>query len=107
MGRIVIAVYKPKSDKEKDLLEVVKDHTPVLRSRDLIIERNAIVMKAEDGTILEVFEWKSKEAIDRAHNDPFVLALWKRFENSSEFVSLSKLEESNLIFAEFEPVEFS
>jgi hypothetical protein len=37
-------------------------------------------MRTADGTIIEVFEWVSEDAIAAAHADPVVLDLWKRFE---------------------------
>ena len=59
MGRIVIVLYRPKKGKEKELLEVVKEHVPILRSENLATEREAIVGRATDGTIVEIFEWIS------------------------------------------------
>ncbi|HEY1580986.1 MAG TPA: hypothetical protein VGF82_28290 [Terracidiphilus sp.] len=37
-------------------------------------------MRSADGTIIEIFEWVSQEAIAGAHSNSVVLALWKRFE---------------------------
>lgn len=36
-------------------------------------------MEAGDGTVVEVFEWKSQAAIDSAHTNPEVQRLWKFF----------------------------
>jgi len=36
-------------------------------------------MGARDGTIIEVSEWKSQEAIEAAHKNPNVLAMWNKF----------------------------
>lgn len=59
-------------------------------------------MKAADGTILEVFEWRSAQAIERAHHEPAVLALWAEFEAACEYVPLTSLAESQAPFAEFD-----
>ena len=80
MGSLVICCFRPKPGKADELLEVIKTHMPTLRSQDLITNRPATVMRASDGTIIEVFEWKSEEHTARAHENPVVLDMWKRFE---------------------------
>ncbi len=62
-------------------------------------------MRARDGTILEVSEWKSREAIDAAHKNPNVLAMWERFFALCDCVPLNTLAEAGEMFAGFEPVE--
>jgi hypothetical protein len=46
VGRIVIAVYRPKPGMEWRLLAVVGRHMPVLRAGGLISDRPAQVMRA-------------------------------------------------------------
>ena len=106
MGIIVIACFKPKEGKGNELLEIIKDHMPVLRKEGLVTDRECIVMRSENGTILEVFEWKSQEAINKAHENPNVLDLWKRFEDACKYETLSTLDESFKMFPGFEPVNF-
>ncbi len=91
MGVIVIACFKPKEGKESLLLEAVKEHLPILREEGLITDREGIVMRSGDGSILEVFEWKSEEAIDKAHTNESVLKLWKKFEEACEYIPVGKL----------------
>jgi quinol monooxygenase YgiN len=105
MGLFVIAAYRPKPGKERELLDIVRDHMPVLRAQNLITDRPMYVMRAKDGTILEVFEWKSKEAIDAAHHNPAVAALWERFHQCCDYTPLKNIAESGEMFANFEPVE--
>ena len=61
-------------------------------------------MRAADGTIVEVFEWLSAEAIDRAHANPAVQALWAEFVAACEYLPLANLPEAQQMFAEFEPL---
>lgn len=105
MGIFAIAVYRPIEEKEEALLDVLKDHLPVLRSQGLVTDRPAHTMRAADGTIVEVFEWKSGAAIAAAHSNPVVQQLWERFAEVATFVALRDLEESREPFANFEPVE--
>jgi quinol monooxygenase YgiN len=62
-------------------------------------------MRARDGTIVEVSEWKSREAIDAAHKNPNVLAMWEEFFALCDCVPLNTLAEAGEMFAGFEPVE--
>jgi quinol monooxygenase YgiN len=105
MGRITIAAFKPHAGKETQLLAVIADRLPLLRRLGLATERAHIVARARDGTILEVSEWVSDEAIERAHSTPEVLALWARFDECCEHVRLAVLEEASELFATFEAVE--
>ena len=102
---IVIASYKPKNGKEEGMKEVLRDHIPILKKEDLITDFSPIVLKSKDGYYLEIFEWKSGDAIEKAHHNENVLALWKRFEEVCEYVSLMEIEECKHMFADFAPVK--
>jgi hypothetical protein len=102
MGRIVIAAYRPKPDRSADLLALVGKHWRILDGQQLVSARPRIVMQAADGTVLEVFEWRSAQAIEQAHANPAVLALWESFEAVCEHVPLAGLAEAQGLFAEFE-----
>ena len=102
MGRFVIAVYRPKAGHEQQLLAVVRKHAGVLRAEGLISDRPAHVMRAADGTVIEVFEWLSTAAIERAHGNPAVQALWAEFGEVCDYVPIASVAEAQLIFSEFE-----
>jgi Antibiotic biosynthesis monooxygenase len=104
MGRMVIAAYRPKPGGEDALLELTREHVGVLRAEGLVTERPAYAMRAADGTIVEVFEWKSPEAIAAAHQNPQVLSMWGRYAQACEYVPLTSLKEAHEMFAEFEPI---
>ena len=104
MGSISIACYKPKPGCEAALVRLVQEHLPPLRAEGLVTARASIVMRTSDGTIVEVFEWVSQEAIAGAHSNPVVLELWKRFEAVCSYRKPSDLAEFGTMFAHFEPV---
>jgi hypothetical protein len=104
MGRFVIVAYRPRPGKEQRLLELTREHLPILRSQGLATDRPSYVMRATDGTIIEVFEWKSAEAIAAAHQNPVWQAMCGRYSETCEYISLENLSESKNMFAEFEPV---
>jgi len=104
MGSISVACYKPRPGHEAELLELVRNHMSPLRAEGLITDRAPIVMRAADGTIIEVFEWLSKEAIETAHKNPVVLDLWKKFEAACTYETPSNIKEFQNMFAHFEPI---
>jgi hypothetical protein len=61
-------------------------------------------MRTADGTLVEVFEWVSQEAIAGAHQNPAVLELWKRFEAVSSFETPANLPEFQKMFSHFEAI---
>ena len=102
MSRFVISAFKPKAGMQQRLLAVVKKHRRVLHEQGLITDRPRYAMQAADGTMVEVFEWRSREAIEQAHHNPVVLALWAEYEAASEHVPMAALPESQRLFSEFE-----
>ncbi len=104
MSRIAIACYRPNEGSEKELIELVRVHYPLLRSQDLVTDREPTLMKAGDGTILEVFEWIGVEEKDMAHSNKEVMALWNRFDEISESVPLLDLAEAKHKYANFQPL---
>lgn len=103
-GVCVIVAYRPKPGKEAELLEIVRSRVPTLAREGLVTDRAPVLMRARDGTIIEVSEWKSQEAIEAAHRNPNVLALWGRFFAVCDCVPLKTLAEAEEMFAGFEPI---
>lgn len=106
MSRIVIACYKPKPGQEGSLRSLVQRHVPLLRSENLVTDRVATIMQAKDGTIIEVFEWLSNEAIEAAHSNPRVREMWDEYATLCDFTPVGSVEEATQIFSEFTPLDF-
>ncbi len=104
-GVVVIVAYRPKPGKENELVDLVRGRVPTLRKEGLVTDRPPTIMRASDGTIIEVSEWKSREAIDAAHKNPNVLAMWNKFFALCDCIPLNTLAEAKEMFAGFEPIE--
>jgi hypothetical protein len=104
MGSISVACYRPKAGCEEALLAEVRDHLPPLRALGLVTGRIPIVMRTQDGTVIEIFEWVSPEAIASAHSNPVVLEIWKRFEAVCSYEVPANIAEFQNMFGHFEPV---
>jgi quinol monooxygenase YgiN len=103
-GVVVIVAYRPKPGKADQLLDIVKSRVPALRAEGLVTDRAPTIVRARDGTIIEVSEWKSREAIDAAHKNPNVHALWSKFFDVCDCVPLQTVAETEEMFAGFEPI---
>jgi hypothetical protein len=105
MGRIVIVGYKPKPGKSEALKELMKTHLSILQQQGLATDRKSIIMEAGDGTIVEVFEWVSAEAIQNAHKNPVVLQMWGEYAGVCDYVPVGSLAEAGSLFSDFTPVD--
>ena len=101
MERIVIACYKPKPGKAEALRKLMETHLSTLRDEGLVTNRESIVMEAADGTIVEVFGWKSKAAIEAAHTNPAVLKMWEAYNAVCDYVPIASVPEAGQLFSEF------
>jgi hypothetical protein len=102
MGRIV--TYKPKPGNADALKELTKGHVPRLKKEGLVTDREPVIMEAADGTIIEVFEWLSDEAIAKAHTNAEVHKLWAEYFAICNVVPLNTLSEAGGMFATFDAV---
>ncbi len=105
MGQMVIVAYRPHEGKEAHLLSLIREHLPILRREGLATDRQPLVMSAESGAMVEIFEWKSPAAIEEAHSNAAVQALWNRFSEVCDYEVLANLPECKRPFSPFEPVE--
>lgn len=104
MGRIVIVAYRPKVGHQQALRQLALGHMRRLRAEGLVSEREAVLMEAKDGTVIEVFEWKSEEAIEAAHGNPAVQAMWKEYGEVCDYIPAGKVPEMTQLFSEFTPL---
>jgi hypothetical protein len=102
-ARLCIVAYKPKPGKNAELLELAHEHAPYLRSIGLVTDRPHVITLAQDGTVVEVFEWV-EGGIEKAHQHPGVQEMWLRYNAVCDYVPLNTLAESAQMFAGFVPV---
>jgi quinol monooxygenase YgiN len=98
---VFMALYRPNTGKENELIEILKGHISTLREEGLITDRELLTLQADDGTIIEIAEWRSKEAIGMAHQSAKVVAIWDKISSVAQLTSLSTLSEANAPFPNF------
>jgi quinol monooxygenase YgiN len=96
-----IACYKPKPGQEQALMKLVEKHLPKLRELEFATERQNYIARSQDGTILEIFEWTSMEAVDAAHQHPAVSDIWEKMSLVADFFPVNALSELKGPFADF------
>jgi hypothetical protein len=63
------------------------------------------MMEAADDTIVEVFEWKSSEALESTYTNPAIQAMWQEYADVCKYIPISEVEEAGDLFSEFAPFE--
>jgi quinol monooxygenase YgiN len=101
--RIVIVGYKPKAGQKEALQQLMREHLAVLKSENLVTGRDSIMMEAADGTIIEVFEWKSAAAVQQAHTNPVVLKMWEKYTAACDYIPVAQVAEASALFSSFMP----
>lgn len=104
MGIMVMALFRPKPGKDADLMACMRDHLPILRAQGLATDRPTTILRAKDGTLVEIFEWVSQAAIDEAHRNAEVGKLWGRYAACCDYATLADLAEAREMFPGFELV---
>ncbi len=104
-GRVVLALYRPNEGKAERLLEILADHVPTLRRLELATDREVLLLRATDGTVIEIFEWVEEDSARVAHEHPEVARVWEAIGQCAEFTKLGDLEEATLQFPHFDPVD--
>ena len=102
---IVFAIYKPHKNKENELKELISKHVPILKSNNLITDRKPILVQSNNGIYIEIFEWKSNDAVEEAHENPEVKKLWDEMEKVCDFTNLESIEEVREYFPQFKPIK--
>jgi len=106
-AQIVIATYRPNAGNDEALRNLIREHVPTLRKYELATERPSILMRAQDGTYLEIFEWASADSAERAHQHPAIAKIWEGMGALGDMPTLSQLEETTRMFPHFEPIDLS
>lgn len=102
MSRIGFVLYRPRKGKEDELIKMIQTHFPFLRQEGFITERKVVGMKTKDGSIMVVFEWKTRESIGEAATNSVVQNIWMQVSKVSDFDKPGSIKEFHDMFPDFE-----
>jgi hypothetical protein len=95
-GGIVISTYKPKGGKAEAFPQLMREHFIILKQQGLVTDRNSIMMESKDRTIIEVFKWKSKNAIET--NSQQSRSIKNVEQNACDYILIAKVEDASNVF---------
>lgn len=101
MSKIAIIVFKPRKDKDQELIELMLENIPILRKLGLVTYREQIIAKAKDGSIVQIFEWVDEDSYERAQALPLVQEIWMKTSKISDFqkpISIDEFQEPLSMF---------
>jgi hypothetical protein len=104
---MVIACYRPKPGKDAELFKLMKTHLPTLRKEGLVGDGPSLAGRARDGTIVEIFCWKSQGAIDAAHKNAAVGSMWQAFGAVCDYVAISGVDGASDLFTPLTPIDLT
>jgi hypothetical protein len=102
--QVVFALYKPHDGKEAGLRSILVEHVATLRRLELATDRPTVLVRSQNGTYIEIFEWSTAEAAGLAHQHPEVLKVWESIGKVADLAKLDSLEEITRMFPHFQPV---
>jgi hypothetical protein len=77
----VLCHYAVIAERESEFRSLLAQHWPTLRKLDLVTDEPSQIYRIVDGEgrplILEIFHWKSDDAVRMAHEHPDVQAVWE------------------------------
>lgn len=79
-GPVVVCTYRVQDGEGARFERLLELHTPTLRRLGLITDYPVQVLRETGGdhpAYVEVFEWSSEDAADRASEVPEVIAIWE------------------------------
>ena len=101
---LAFAAYRPRGRNDDELLQLLREDVATLRARGHVTDRPAPVVGTANGEVLIVLEWSSEHAVDDAHADAVVLAVWERKADLAEYVAPSSLSGADVPFARWKVV---
>jgi hypothetical protein len=99
MTRIACAAYRPRAAASVDLFEFFRRELQVLRQRGHVTQRPAPVLQTRTGELVVILEWSSEHAVDDAHGDPDVMALWAQKAELADYIAPADLAGADVPFA--------
>jgi len=101
----VICLYRVKRGNERKFEKLLERHWPTLRALGLATRKRARhfrgAEKAGEPLFVEIFEWTSGAASERAHEHPEVAAIWEPMDGLCE----SREGKPNMEFPHVQPLE--
>jgi hypothetical protein len=104
-SQLALSAYRPYPGRSDELSALFREELATLRRRGHVTDRPAPVARTETGELLVVLEWSTEHAVDDAHGDPEVIAVWERKAKLAEYIAPATLTGSDVPFARWTVVD--
>lgn len=102
----VLAVYRVAEKAQTDFFRVLSEKRAYFLKANYVTAREPLLLRSPSNPefLIDLFEWSSEDAIERAHGDPVVLRFWSAMEDLwiDGGMGLGQLPESDEAFAGFQ-----
>jgi hypothetical protein len=105
MRRTFIVVYKPYKGRDQELLPAVMASYRDLQKGGYVTTQPPKLMKATNGSIVLIFDWKDENTKNTAQTDPVIQQHWMALSKLCEFEKPMNLTECQQPFSDFESIE--
>ena len=106
---IVLALYQVAKENEKALLKLMPKKRRYFLKAGYATRRAPILLRSRENPeiLIEILEWKSDDAVAKAHKDPKVRAIWDEMAKLCKKMGkgLNELPELGTPFPHFDPVD--
>jgi len=99
-----LSAYRPRSSADDLVIEHFRGEVAVLRDRGYITSRAVPICRTPRGEYLAIIEWSTPTAVDEAHADDAVLAIWRAKEQLLVYLGPAELDRSEVPFVSYEVV---
>lgn len=106
---VVLALYQVAKENEKALLKLLPKKRRYFLKTGYATKRLPILLRSRENPeiFIEIFEWKSQEAVAKAHQGPKVRAIWDEMDKLCKRIGqgLNEIPEFATPFPHFDPVD--
>ena len=104
----VLAVYRVAEKSQSDFFRILLEKRAYFLKANFVTARDPVLLRSNTNPefLIDVFEWASEDAIERAHIGPVVMRLWSAMEDLwiDGGLGLGQLPESDEAFAGFQTI---
>ncbi len=102
----VVCLYRVAEGNQSAFEALLERHWPTLREVDLVTEQPPLHLRGSEQQggqplYVEIFEWRSAEGSELAHQHPAVMEIWESMGTLTE----SRDGRPNMEFPHFQPIE--
>lgn len=102
LERVVVAGYRPMPGCSRELEDLVRTHHPILAKEGLATKRAPMILRGQDGTLIEIYEVTPAYSKESTASNPRVMEVWRMMDDICTYVPAGRLDDLHTLFSEME-----